>query len=159
MAAVDEESYVNKLPSTAAPNDRAGANPKLSQLRHLQELTQRPGKAGVPVEKQIKVLRAAMPPDLLRFFDHRAEHGQVAVAMASASGACGSCHLRLPSGLASSLNGMAEEMDRCPFCGCYLYSPLACSSDSARTSSKCLGERGPKPVTGQSKGPECTRPL
>jgi predicted nucleic acid-binding Zn-ribbon protein len=117
-------------------------NTTLNDLVRLQELTRRYENSGHPASqhKRIVHLRGSLPANFLRRFDHLAEHGRLPVAQVSASGACGSCHLKLtPSDVLQfrhTQETRAENIPQCPFCGCFLYSPAAVAD------SKELAEAG-----------------
>jgi predicted nucleic acid-binding Zn-ribbon protein len=103
-------------------------NMTLNNLVRLEALTRQCGKRnGTPgLRKQIARLRAVLPENILRRFDHLAGHGRLPVAQISVSGACGSCHLALTPGDAQRFQRHAQEphLDSvlmCPFCGCFLY--------------------------------------
>ena len=106
-------------------------NTTLKDLIRLQELMRRYENSGHPASqhKRIVHLRGSLPANLLRRFDHLAEHGRPPVAQVSASGACGSCHLKLTASdvlrLRHAQESNAENFSLCPFCGCFLYSPAA----------------------------------
>ena len=109
-------------------------NPTLKDLIRLDEAVQRYEREGCPanLHKQVNRLRTKLPANILRRFDHLAEHGRPPVARVSASGACGSCHLRLtPSEVLRFRHAQesnAENISLCPFCGCFLYSLAAAES-------------------------------
>ena len=94
----------------------------LLRLVQLQELTHPPPQKRSRATRQLQLLRSAIPPALLRHFDDVVRHGRPGIAMVSQSGACGSCHLSLPSGVAARLSTANEQLLQCPHCGCYMYS-------------------------------------
>ena len=109
---------------STAPSVSAPGAPVFSDLVHLielQELTAH-SKQG---SRQVRELRATIRPELLRSFDRVTAHGRPAVAAMSETGACGGCHLNLPSGLAAKARLQPEYAIQCPNCGCFLYSPPA----------------------------------
>jgi len=76
---------------------------------------------------RVEQLRAKVPANILRRFDHLAERRRFPVAELSNSGACGNCHLKLtPSDVLRFRRALQSERDAvstCPFCGSFLYSP------------------------------------
>ncbi len=113
--------------NAAVANQVAGTGQTLRQLIELQELTGScPGETRV--KRQIDELRAAIPVELLRAFDSAAEHGRAAVALVTDSGACGGCHLKLPSGMATKVQVLSDRIQKCPYCGCFLCSSMALPS-------------------------------
>jgi len=76
-------------------------------------------------------LRAKLPEAILRRFDHLAEQGRRPVARVSPSGACGNCHLKLPSADAGRVRQEPDELHVCLHCGCWLHaSPEAATQKS-----------------------------
>lgn len=114
-------------------------NTTLKNLIRLQELTRLYEHSGHPASqhKRIVHLRGSLPPNLLRRFDHLTEHGRLPVAQVSASGACGSCHLKLTASDVLRLRHVQESnvetVSLCPFCGCFLYSPTAAADSKQLT--------------------------
>jgi len=106
-------------------------NKTLTSLIQLQELMRRYENTGHPasLRRQADRLRTKLPENILRQFDRLAEHGRLPVAQVSASGACGSCHLKLTANdvlrLRHALESNTENVLACPFCGCFLYLPAA----------------------------------
>ena len=117
-------------------------NTTLTDLIRLDELVRRYRKEGCParLHKQVNQLRAKLPVNILQRFDHLAEHGRLPVVQISDSGACGSCHLKLTPNDALRFRHVqefsGEHVPLCPFCGCFLYSPVAMAD------SKELAEAG-----------------
>ncbi len=107
--------------SSVAASSNPGPNPNLIHLIQLQKLMRQLEVEGRRANKHVAELRATIPPHLLRCFDHAAQHGRAAVARVSGSGVCGSCHLKLPSGLASTVHVFNEHLDKCPYCGCFIF--------------------------------------
>jgi hypothetical protein len=122
---------MTKTQNQAAPAQTARPGWSVSQLARLQELTgQAQTEGGGDLLEQIKQLRASIPPELLRPFDASMEHGRAAAALVSESGCCERCHLSLPSGIAARVRLLNDQIYRCPYCGCYLYSsPVTTSSE------------------------------
>jgi predicted nucleic acid-binding Zn-ribbon protein len=83
------------------------------------------------MRSQIDEVHGCIPENLLRHFDRLYEHGKSLLAEISSSGACGSCHLKLPPGDALRVRSVSEanKVIACPFCGCLLYAPK--STDKA----------------------------
>ncbi len=104
-----------------APEQVPGTSWNVGRLISLQELTGRAGTDKKGLGKEIKELRAAIPLELLRLFDRAIEHGREAIARVSESGACGGCHLMLPSGMAAKVRVLTDEVHKCPYCGRFLY--------------------------------------
>jgi len=98
-------------------------NAALKNLIHLQELVlQFENASHAPVlRKQIDSLRAKLPEDVLRRFDHVGEHRRVSVAPLTASGACGICHIKLPPADVLRIRGSTHTLPICPLCGGFLY--------------------------------------
>ncbi len=112
-------------------------NRHLTELIQLQKMTGQLESEAARVPRKIRELRAAMPPELLRAFDRAMDHGRAPVARITETGACGSCHLRLPSGVAPSFLIESEQIHKCPNCGCFLYSSQELAAlSSARTHGK-----------------------
>jgi len=105
-------------------------NTTLKTLIGLQEATHHYEENGhVPSDaEQIAQLRAKVPANVLRRFDHLAERRRFPVVQVSESGACGNCHLKLTPNDAlrfrRTMESEQENVFTCPFCGCFLYSPL-----------------------------------
>ncbi len=120
-------------------------NKTLTSLIQLQELMCRYENAGHPasLRRQADRLRTKLPETILRQFDRLAEHGRLPVAHVSASGACGSCHLQLTASdvlrLRHALESNEENFSLCPFCGGFLYSPVALSG-VAQTSKSAVSQ-------------------
>jgi hypothetical protein len=117
-----KNTETHESPNPTGPDLLVATNRTLEHLIELQQLILRPDIQKARSDRQVKKLRAAIPADMLRSFDRVAEHGRTAVAMVTASGACGSCHLKLPTGFASAVLGMHVGIEKCPHCGCFLYS-------------------------------------
>jgi len=104
-------------------------NTTLKALIELQEAThhyEENGRATIE-HGRIEQLRAKLPENILRRFDHLAERRRFSVVQMSDSGACGNCHLKLTPSDAlrfrRTLETERESVFTCPFCGCFLYSP------------------------------------
>jgi predicted nucleic acid-binding Zn-ribbon protein len=80
---------------------------------------------------KIDEVHGCIPENLLRHFDRLYEHGKSPLAEISLSGACGSCHFKLPPGDALRVHRASEanKVVACAFCGCLLYAPK--SADKA----------------------------
>jgi predicted nucleic acid-binding Zn-ribbon protein len=107
-------------------------NATLNHLIHLQELMRQFESEGHPprLRKQIDSLRAKLPEDVLRRFDHVADHRRLSVAPVSASGACGICHMKLPPADVLHIRSSTHTLPICPLCGGFLY--LAAAVDEAK---------------------------
>ena len=70
---------------------------------------------------EVLKLREQVPAPILGHFDRLIARGKKGVAIAR-NGACGECHLRLPSGPLSAL-AYTNEVHLCDNCGRYLYLP------------------------------------
>ncbi len=115
----------SESPGTGEAGLRPVVSRELLQVLKLQQLTNHLANAKAREQKQIENLRSFMPPQVLRCFDNLTEHGRPAAAMVTPSGSCGSCHLKLPSGIASRLYTVDAQISHCPNCGCFLYSAAA----------------------------------
>ncbi len=112
-------------------NQVPGTSQDLIALIHLQELTSQSEAGRRPARRHIQELRAAIPLELLRSFDSATDHGRAAIARVTDSGACGGCHLKLPSGMPAGIQILSDHIQKCPNCGCFLYtSTVPCSSGS-----------------------------
>lgn len=98
-------------------------NKTLANLIQLQELMRRYENSGhlANLRRQVERLRAKLPKNILRQFDHLAELGRLPVAQVSESGACGSCHIKLPLADVLHIRSSDHQFPICPFCGCFLY--------------------------------------
>ncbi len=115
---------MHRSQNSVGSNQVAGTSQNLIQLIHLQELTSRSESGQTPARGQIEELRAGIPLELLRSFDSAAGQRRMAVARVTESGACGGCHLKLPSGTPSRVQVLMDQIHKCPYCGCFLYSSL-----------------------------------
>jgi predicted nucleic acid-binding Zn-ribbon protein len=106
-------------------------NTTLKTLIRLEQLTQRCEKDDqeTNLRQQIDDLRAQLPQSLLRRFDHLAERGRLSVAQVSASGGCGSCHMKLPLADVLRIRSSSRALANCPFCGCFLYVQAAVTEE------------------------------
>ena len=110
-------------------------NTNLNHLIRLEELTrdyEREGRS-TKLRRQIDNLRAKLPENVLRRFDRLAEHDRLPVAQVSESGACGSCHLKLPPADALRIRSSSHALPVCPFCGCFLYTRAASTEEKETT--------------------------
>ncbi len=98
-------------------------NATLNHLIRLQELMQQFENEGntSSLRKQIDGLRGKLPAEVLRRFDHVANHRRLSVAQISASGACGICHMKLPPADVLRIRGSTHTLPICPLCGGFLY--------------------------------------
>jgi predicted nucleic acid-binding Zn-ribbon protein len=114
----------------------------LTQLYVLTELTRhkRPSPAR---QAEVKLLRDRLPEDMLRRFDRLVAQGQRPIASLSESGACGSCHLKLPRDQVLDFRRAPDQVQACPHCGCLLFgsSPLRQAEANARLICGCDAER------------------
>ncbi|MGB8368604.1 MAG: C4-type zinc ribbon domain-containing protein [Limisphaerales bacterium] len=110
-------------------------NKTLTSLIQLQELMRRYENAGHPasLRRQVDRLRTKLPKNILRQFDHLAELGRLPVAQVSASGACGSCHMKLPPADMLHIRSSDHQFPICPFCGCFLYAAAAVAESKELT--------------------------
>ena len=112
-------------------------NLTLKYLVELQELTQQCEDGDSPtMRKEIERLRAGLPENILRRFDHFIQFHRQAVASLSTSGACSGCHMKLPPADALRIRSSSHQLATCPFCGCFLYSPLTLFDESKTTETK-----------------------
>ncbi len=116
-------------------NQVPGTSQNLSRLIELQELTSRSEGGRTPARRQIEQLREVIPLELLRSCVSAAERGRAAVARITDSGACGACHLNLPSGMAARMQVLSDRVQKCPHCGCFLCPPLARRASEPLTTS------------------------
>ena len=72
-------------------------------------------------EAEVLKLREQLPAPILGHFDRLIARGKKGAAIAR-DGACGECHLRLPSGTMAAL-AYTNEVHLCDNCGRYLYLP------------------------------------
>jgi predicted nucleic acid-binding Zn-ribbon protein len=103
--------------------ETSNMNNTITVLTRLVELTQPNGhKRPAPARQaEIKRLRERLPESLLRRFDRLLEHGHRPIARLSESGACGSCHLRLPPDEVLNFRRAPDQVHACPHCGCVLF--------------------------------------
>jgi predicted nucleic acid-binding Zn-ribbon protein len=106
-------------------------NSALKELVKLRDLTRQYENENhaTNLRKKIDSLRDTLPKNFLRRFDHLAEHGRLPVAEISESGACESCHMKLPPADALKIRSSSHSLSlpTCPFCGCFLYFPAVLS--------------------------------
>jgi len=93
----------------------------MENLLALQELQLQTGARSLENDRQILELREPVPEPVLAHFDRLIARGKMGVAIAR-SGACGECHLRLPSGTIAAL-AYTNDIHLCDNCGRYLYLP------------------------------------
>jgi predicted nucleic acid-binding Zn-ribbon protein len=116
-------------------------NTTLKNLIKLQELMQQgeDGGRSIELDKQIERLRNKLPKAILGRFDHLSERRRFPVVKISETGACGNCHLKLTPGdtLRFRQTQTSEEIVlTCPFCGCFLYSPMTFDESKELTETK-----------------------
>jgi len=99
-------------------------NITMKNLIALQELTQRfeHENHDSRLRLEIERVRAGLSEGILRRFDHFTKFRRLAVTQLSESGACGSCHMKLPPGDALRIRNSTHQLATCPFCSCFLYS-------------------------------------
>jgi predicted nucleic acid-binding Zn-ribbon protein len=111
-------------------------NNSITVLTRLFELTRPNGhKRPAPARQaEINRLRERLPESLLRRFDRLVERGHRPIAPLSGSGACGSCHLKLPPGEVLEFRRAPDQVHACPHCGCVLFAsaPLRDAEATAR---------------------------
>jgi hypothetical protein len=102
-------------------------NMTLTNLIRLEALTLESGgdERDESLQAEMDRLRGRLSEGVLRRFDDRLRYGRRVVAPLSETGACGSCHLKLPLGNAMQVRREEAQMLTCPFCGCFLYAPAA----------------------------------
>jgi len=93
----------------------------MDQLRRLQKLALDPQPLTLEHKAEVLKLRERVPAPVLGHFDRLIARGKKGVAIAR-NGACGECHLRLPSGTLAAL-AYTDEVHLCDNCGRYLYLP------------------------------------
>jgi len=93
----------------------------MENLRALQNLQLHTQPLSLQNERAILELRAPVPAAILARFDRLIARRKKGVAIAR-NGACGECHLRLPSGTMAAL-AYTNEIHVCDNCGRYLYLP------------------------------------
>lgn len=93
----------------------------MEKLLALQKLELQNKAISMEEEAETLRLREKVPAPILRNFDRLIAHGKKGVAIAR-NGACGECHLRLPSGTMAAL-AYTNEVHLCDNCGRYLYLP------------------------------------
>lgn len=105
----------------------------LSNLIRLQKLTLGSDGEGseAVLRKQVERARAKLPEAMLRRFDHLVEYGRVPLMRLSESGACGSCHLKLPAAEAMQIRQEADHPHTCPHCGCWLYTAAEAATEKS----------------------------
>lgn len=102
-------------------------NAILQHLIALEDLTEQCDNGNPTTVQRTKIdnLRAELPVNILRRFDHLTKHGRLPVVPLSESGACGSCHLKLPPADVLRIRSSSHALPVCPFCGCFLYASAA----------------------------------
>jgi predicted nucleic acid-binding Zn-ribbon protein len=98
-------------------------NDAIKVLTRLYVLTDQDGhnRPGHARHAEVNRLRDRLPEDVLRRFDRLIEHGHRPIAPLSESGACGSCHLRLPPDEVLAFRRAPDQVHACPHCGCVLF--------------------------------------
>jgi len=111
-------------------------NTTIALLTRLHALTDHNGrkKPAARPQAEINRLRGQLPEDLLRRFDRLLERGRRPIAPLSPSGACGSCHLKLPPAEVLDFHRAPGQVGACPHCGCVLFdaTPLRQAEATAR---------------------------
>jgi len=109
-------------------------NNTIAVLTRLYELTEYGTVKTKARGQEINTLRGRLPDNLLRRFDRLIEHGHRPVAPLSDSGACGSCHLKLPPDQVLDFRRAPDQVHACPHCGCVLFAsaPLRQAQATAR---------------------------
>jgi predicted nucleic acid-binding Zn-ribbon protein len=102
-------------------------NATLNHLIQLQELVLQYENADhtSALSRRIDHLRAQLPQDVLRRFDHVADHRRIGVASLLPSGACGICHMKLPPADVQRIRTSTHMLPVCPLCGGFLYAANA----------------------------------
>lgn len=110
-------------------------NDTLNNLIRLQTLLQQFENEGhtPSVRKQIDSVRAKLPDEVLRRFDHVGEHRRVSVAPPSVSGACGICHMKLPPADVLHIRSSTHALPVCPSCGGFLYAVATVDEQASET--------------------------
>ncbi len=130
------------LPDPSGGTNRNVSEPKRAELALLEPIEQvlgkliqlqlmvRSGMGGNLRGEEGERLRAGIPQKYLQAFDRLVRHGRTAVAKLSETGACGSCHLKLPAALASHIEHASDQVYLCPHCGCILYAAVVMATAS-----------------------------
>ena len=117
----------------------------MEKLLTLQKLELDARSLAPEQETERENLRGQVPAPILAHFDRLVSRGKKGVAI-TRHGACGECHLRLPSGTLAAL-AYTNDVHLCDNCGRYLYLPeneslgLADSAPPVKTASKYSGKR------------------
>jgi hypothetical protein len=93
----------------------------MENLLKLQTFQLQSTSLSLENKSEILKLREKIPGPILGRFDRLVARGKKGVAIVH-NGACGECHLRLPSGTAADLR-FTHELHVCDNCGRYLYLP------------------------------------
>jgi predicted nucleic acid-binding Zn-ribbon protein len=93
----------------------------MDALLALQTLELNPKTPAPEQETEILKLREKVPVPILAHFDRLIARGRKGVATVR-NGACGECHLRLPSGTVAVL-ACTNDVHLCDNCGRYLHLP------------------------------------
>jgi predicted nucleic acid-binding Zn-ribbon protein len=93
----------------------------MEKLLSIQKLELGATSLKLEHEAETLKLREQVPAPILGHFDRLIARGKKGVAVAR-NGACGECHLRLPSGTMAAL-AYTNEIHLCDNCGRYLYLP------------------------------------
>ena len=93
----------------------------MERLLALQKLVLDTKPLTLDHKAKVVHLREQVPAPILGHFDRLIARGKKGVAVAR-NGACGECHLRLPSGTIAAL-AYTNEVHLCDNCGRYLYLP------------------------------------
>ncbi len=119
-------------------------NNTITILTRLYELTEQNGqKRPAPARRaETDRLRDRLPEDLLRRFDRLVERGHRPIAPLSASGACGSCHLKLPPDEVLEFRRAPDQIHACPHCGCVLFAATPLREAEATARLLCLSGHG-----------------
>jgi predicted nucleic acid-binding Zn-ribbon protein len=111
-------------------------NDAIKVLAQLYVLTEQNGhkRPGLARLAEVNRLRDRLPEDVLRRFNRLIEHGHRPIVSLSESGACGSCHLKLPPDQVLDFRRAPDQIHACPHCGCVLFAsaPLREAEATAR---------------------------
>jgi predicted nucleic acid-binding Zn-ribbon protein len=110
-----------------SPVESLNMNNTVTVLTRLYQLTEQNGhkRPGLARHAEVKDFRDRLPENLLRRFDRLMDHGHRPIAPLSESGACGSCHLKLPPDEVLDFRRAPDQVHACPHCGCVLFEATA----------------------------------
>lgn len=121
----------------------------MEKLLALQKLALDTKPLKLEHETEVLKWREKMPASILSHFDRLIARGKKGVAIAR-NGACGECHLRLPSGTMGAL-AYTNEVHLCDNCGRYL---LSAGERAARPDRFAAADQSPRQITRQTNPAE-----